>query len=283
MPIAGCPGDLVGGEDRLDPSLFNDCGDSLILNFGSPDQPEDGREDPRELTDWHIDGDWFTHYLDSGEQALTVLHLYTDVSPDGCGATMICEDGIKDMCEYLRANPQGTNMRDGKGGNAYEAIKRCSKFTELHGKAGDVFLAHPFMVRVRSADDGEVRGAADRVSTRVHYPHLRLQRLCRTLVFIASPTITSPFTVLVAIAIVVGEISPAALFSRGDSDDRCCHLPPVYIVLPGFDLCSTSILSTMTQRSTGKSFFSHTLVRPTFVVAFERSRIRHARSRSHST
>lgn len=84
---------------------------------------------------------------------------------------MICEDGIKDMAEYLYKNPQGTNMRDGNGGNAYEAIKKCSKFTEvnimsleslklkhpltlicfrcqLHGKAGDVFLAHGFMVSV---------------------------------------------------------------------------------------------------------------------------------------
>lgn len=97
---------------------------------------------------------------------------------------MVCEDGIKKMCDYLRENPQGTNMRDGKGGNAYEAIKGCQKFTELHGKAGDVFLAHPFMVSVGRRQRSGVRGLlitgffpsfppSVLALSHLHYPHRR--------------------------------------------------------------------------------------------------------------
>ena len=32
---AAVTGELLGGEDRIDPTLFESCGDSLIVNLGS--------------------------------------------------------------------------------------------------------------------------------------------------------------------------------------------------------------------------------------------------------
>jgi hypothetical protein len=62
-------GELVGGEERIDTSLFNSCGDSLICNLGSPEWEKVGKNsaprhkrtnleqktiDPRELGNWHL-------------------------------------------------------------------------------------------------------------------------------------------------------------------------------------------------------------------------------------
>ena len=33
--MAAVTGELLGGEDRIDPTLFESCGDSLIVNLGS--------------------------------------------------------------------------------------------------------------------------------------------------------------------------------------------------------------------------------------------------------
>lgn len=45
------------------------------------------------------DGDWFRKFLDSGEQGLVTLHLFTDVVHRG-GPTYICEDGLKHMIKW---------------------------------------------------------------------------------------------------------------------------------------------------------------------------------------
>lgn len=83
----------------------------------------------------HIDGDWFNHFLDSGEQGLVVIQLYTDIAPSA-GGTYICEDGLAKMIKWLYEYPQGTDMRDGPGGaTAYDAIKTdCEIFTEVSHK-----------------------------------------------------------------------------------------------------------------------------------------------------
>ena len=37
---SGAVGELLGGEDRIDPTLFESCGDSLIVNLGSEEWTE---------------------------------------------------------------------------------------------------------------------------------------------------------------------------------------------------------------------------------------------------
>jgi hypothetical protein len=137
--------ELVGGEDRLDPELFTKSGDSLIINTGD-EATKDIDQHPRDTNNWHIDGDWFEHYLDSGDQALVVICLYTDVVDRG-GPTLICPAALPAVIKYLHDHPEGG--WDNKAVFS-EALKYEEKFVYLTGKAGDVFLAHPFMPHSRS-------------------------------------------------------------------------------------------------------------------------------------
>ncbi|CDO77618.1 hypothetical protein BN946_scf184946.g11 [Trametes cinnabarina] len=90
--------ELLGGDNRIDPTLFESCGDSLIVNLGS-EEWEDKEIAPKDLGNWHIDGDWFTHFLDSGEQGLTVIVLFNDIVPRG-GGTYIAPDGIRNVVQW---------------------------------------------------------------------------------------------------------------------------------------------------------------------------------------
>jgi len=135
---------LLGGEGRIDHTLFDKCGDSLIINLGT-EEWRDKTIEPRELDNWHVDGDWFKKFLDSGEQALVTLMLFNDVKTRA-GATFICEDGLKHMTKWLYDRPEGNDsMVTPDGKKAVEVIKECKKFVELTGEAGDVFLCHPLM------------------------------------------------------------------------------------------------------------------------------------------
>lgn len=148
--------------------------DSLIVNLGTP-AGAGRRVPPWELTNWHVDGDFFVHYLDSPEQALLVIPLFTDIPPGG-GGTAICPAGIARVARYLRDNttgvsplftPRAENARfadeDDKGLAWFcDAARQCaedaeragrardSAFVEAHGKVGDVYLLHPLMLHSAS-------------------------------------------------------------------------------------------------------------------------------------
>ncbi|TDL13225.1 hypothetical protein BD410DRAFT_701234, partial [Rickenella mellea] len=137
--------ELHGGEDRIDSTLFESCGDSLIVNLGS-EEWTDKEVHPRDLGNWHIDGDWFTHFLDSGEQALTIIVLFNDIVPRA-GGTFIAPDGIKHVCKWLYEHPEGADSfpLDARGNRSICNIENCNNFVELTGKKGDIILFHPFM------------------------------------------------------------------------------------------------------------------------------------------
>jgi len=90
--------ELCGGEERVSPEA--DCwNDGFIVNTGTPEF--EGKETPpKELDGWHVDGDFFVHFLDSPEQALLVIPLFTDIVPNG-GATWICSDGVGRIAKHL--------------------------------------------------------------------------------------------------------------------------------------------------------------------------------------
>jgi hypothetical protein len=91
--------ELVGGEDRI-ADWCKGWRDSWIINLGKPEYNPDDSLDFRTLDNWHNDGDWFTHFLDSGEQAMLVIPLFSDIKPNG-GGTVICTDGIRLVAEHL--------------------------------------------------------------------------------------------------------------------------------------------------------------------------------------
>ncbi|KAI5926600.1 hypothetical protein F4810DRAFT_546395 [Camillea tinctor] len=157
--------ELCGGEDRIDPAS-RQWRDSFIVNLGSPEQEveeeeEEVEENPRDLENWHVDGDFFVHYLDSPEQALLVIPLFSDVPPRGAGATMLCPAAIPRVARWLREHPAGVSPRmvprgepgfpDAPNPAWYREVVGAvgdqeGAFVEASGQVGDVFLLHPLMV-----------------------------------------------------------------------------------------------------------------------------------------
>lgn len=146
--------ELCGGEDRLTEKSC-EWRDGLIVNLGTPEYEGQGPVDPRELDNWHVDGDFFVHYLDSPEQALLVIPLYTDIAPGG-GGTMICPEAIPKVAKHLHDHPEGVSpflvprgepeFTEERGRDfVINAARSCDNFVEVTGKAGDVFLLHPLM------------------------------------------------------------------------------------------------------------------------------------------
>ncbi|KDQ54689.1 hypothetical protein JAAARDRAFT_49264 [Jaapia argillacea MUCL 33604] len=156
--------DLLGGEDRIDPSSAV-WGDSFIVNLGTPEYEGRPTCDPRELDNWHVDGDFFVHYLDSPEQALLVIPVFAEIKPRA-GGTYICPDGIDKIANYLAVHPEGVlptgqsftpststytnNSEDPGFVSCVEQIQACNKFVEVTGEVGDVVLMHPLMLHSAS-------------------------------------------------------------------------------------------------------------------------------------
>ncbi|EJD40884.1 hypothetical protein AURDEDRAFT_115752 [Auricularia subglabra TFB-10046 SS5] len=111
--------DLLGGEERIDP-MFADWGDSFIVNLGTPEWAQmyeaasktksvtkgEDMMNPADLDNWHVDGDFFVHFLDSPEQALLVIPIYAPIESLS-GGTYICPTAIPHMAEYLAAHSEG--------------------------------------------------------------------------------------------------------------------------------------------------------------------------------
>lgn len=152
--------ELCGGEERINPATKM-WKDSLIVNLGSAER-EGKPVHPRDLEGWHVDGDFFVHYLDSPEQGLLVIPLFTDILPDG-GGTVICPEAIPKVARHLYEHPEGVSPRMTPRGQPgfkkekdlawFNALAREStQFVEAHGKTGDVFLLHPLMLHSASSN-----------------------------------------------------------------------------------------------------------------------------------
>jgi hypothetical protein len=151
--------ELCGGENRI-ADISRQWGDNFIVNFGK-EKLKGRRVDPRELDNWHVDGDNFIHYLDSPNQGLLVIPCITDVLENG-GATYICPDGIGVVAKYLHDNPEGVTpymARRGEESQLHEFqwfceqvrdSEKCNLFQQMTGNCGDVVLLHPLMVHSAS-------------------------------------------------------------------------------------------------------------------------------------
>ncbi|MDF2959146.1 MAG: hypothetical protein K0S39_881 [Paenibacillus sp.] len=130
---------------------------------------------------WHWDGIQFRHFVDSPDQGLLCLCLFSDVVPQG-GGTLVAEGSHKLVARFLKDQPEGIELADGikaaggshpwlaelMGNSAEEAgsvMDRYEKFmnryytdadgirlkvVETTGVAGDVFLCHPFLFHAAS-------------------------------------------------------------------------------------------------------------------------------------
>ncbi len=152
--------ELCGGEQRVT-SGSRVWRDSLIVNLGTPER-EGKHVPPQKLKGWHVDGDFFIHYLDSPEQGLLVIPLFTDIVPGG-GGTIICPEAIPKVAKWLYDHPEGVSPRMVPRGTDdfakernlswfNEIAENATNFVEVTGKCGDIFLLHPLMLHSASSN-----------------------------------------------------------------------------------------------------------------------------------
>lgn len=150
--------ELLGGEDRVDAENSGLWSDGFIVNLGTDHWERNGCPPPTQLDNWHVDGDFFVHFLDSPEQGLLVIPVYSDIERNG-GGTMIAPDGIGIIARHLRDHPEGVSPRMVPVGERPEyqglgwfidKIQGCKDFHEMTGKTGDVILMHPLMLHSAS-------------------------------------------------------------------------------------------------------------------------------------
>jgi Phytanoyl-CoA dioxygenase (PhyH) len=149
--------EVVGGEGRLesrvmqieskhfstiDSSIWSDA---FIVNFHKgADQP--WQPPSAKVGGWHKDGSYFKHFLDSREQALLTIVLWSDMLHQG-GGTFVAPDSVRLIARYLSEHPEGVDPKDFK---FQEMIGECTQFEEITGKAGDFVILHPFMLHASS-------------------------------------------------------------------------------------------------------------------------------------
>jgi hypothetical protein len=159
---------LLGGASRINPGAST-WKDSFIVNLGTP-AGHNKIVKPQSLHSWHCDGDFFVHYLDSPEQALLVIPLWTDVVPGG-GGTLMVPSAIPAVVNRLYEHPEGCSpgMTLRREDETFDRSTRLkwyndliktmpdSAFVEATGVVGDVYLLHPWMVH--SASNNMLRRA----------------------------------------------------------------------------------------------------------------------------
>lgn len=139
--------DLIGGTARL-PNHGEKMiwGDGVVSNLGVEGDPRWVPPGPRQ-PGWHKDGWHFRHFLNSPEQALVTVPLYSDIQTRS-GGTYLAVDSIAPVARLLRDAPAGLHP-DAVQGAGYlipGLVEQCTRFTELTGEAGDVAFLHPYMM-----------------------------------------------------------------------------------------------------------------------------------------
>jgi len=129
---------------------------------------------------WHYDGNFFTHYVDSLEQGLLVLCLFSDVAGPQCGGTLFVEGSHNIVAKVLNEHPDGLDHPEAnrlafesnpwlRGLVGYDeevpGTDRIEKYMnqtfvdedgnelrvlEATGNAGDIVLMHPLVIHAAS-------------------------------------------------------------------------------------------------------------------------------------
>ena len=150
--------DLLGGADRVDQTAWRGGAgggavwqSDLAGNFGTAAERAKGdaswvepsARDERNVPvgSWHKDGGHFRHFLDSPEQGLLTVVIWSDILPRS-GGTFCALDSIGPVARLLASQPAGIHP-DSVQGSGYlipSLISGCENFVELTGRAGDIIL-----------------------------------------------------------------------------------------------------------------------------------------------
>ena len=98
---------LLGGEERIEQPYT--WGNGFIANLGlGADRPW---EPPSASSPgWHKDGDFFRHFLDSPEQGLLTIVLWSDIEERG-GGTFVAPDSVAPVARLLEPSARGRAAR----------------------------------------------------------------------------------------------------------------------------------------------------------------------------
>jgi len=151
--------EIVGGAERIETKILGIesrhftqinswvWSDAFIINF-SLGAEKPWRTPQSEGFNWHKDGSYFRHFADSREQALLLVLFWSDVETKG-GGTFIAADSPVHVAQKLLQHPEGIEP----GTFDFPSIiQKCQDFRELVGKAGDLYLIHPYMLHTSSAN-----------------------------------------------------------------------------------------------------------------------------------
>ena len=99
---------------------------------------------------WHIDGNWFHHHVDSAEQGLVGVDIFTDIDLEGGGTA------IRVGSHHIAARIFGQAEPDGfaQGKVSTAVIPHCEDcpIIEVTGRAGDALLMHPHLLHASSTN-----------------------------------------------------------------------------------------------------------------------------------
>lgn len=135
--------DIVGDERLVQNKNW---GDGFIVNLGTPEG--EGQDIPPDR--WHVDGQQWVNFLDSGEQGLLIMPIFSDIRPGG-GGTMICPAALPIMAQHLYDHPEGLMpgyrpVGEEPHGPHHQFQRRTgrkmppSTWVEVTGEPGDVYM-----------------------------------------------------------------------------------------------------------------------------------------------
>lgn len=137
--------DVLCGSGRWRPT---GCG-WWVVHFPGVAKPPWGAEGS-----WHVDGHGYRHVAQSPEVGLVLIFLFSDVGPRDGGTALVPKSHRTVAEKLLRAGAAGI------AGPRLSAAARdsvdLSNIIEATGRAGDVVLAHPFLLHARSKNLGGI-------------------------------------------------------------------------------------------------------------------------------
>lgn len=146
--------DLLGGPHRMATRTWSN---NLNVNFRALHDDTDEFEAGRPRSDWsgwHLDDPPPRMRLDNLRNGLVCFLLVDRILPDS-GSTWLCLDSVAAVARELAMRPAGVDFVHERGA---AITRRCSRFSEVVGEAGDLVLMHPLMIHTASPNrSGRIR------------------------------------------------------------------------------------------------------------------------------
>jgi hypothetical protein len=86
------------------------------------------------------------HFLDSPEQALLTIVVWSDIEPKGGGTFLAC-DSVPHVARFLAEHTDGVHPYKFP---TQSFVDPCVDYAEATGEVGDVYVMHPYMVHASS-------------------------------------------------------------------------------------------------------------------------------------